>query len=179
MALLMKPTIPIAFALIATFLVFSVTAQVDTSFCSNATVEALCTELTRGATTWPEAMSNAISGAIINTQAGKKIVDSIEPKLPVGLRPIIKKSVMEQCYMTQAGMMRYLKLSLVCVKEDPDADGLNYMLSGTRFDDCIDALGKFKVTLPEVTEYAQRTASVTNALLAIEASRKGHEGLCV
>ncbi|KAI3467561.1 hypothetical protein Pfo_024224 [Paulownia fortunei] len=147
----MKTTVCFSLAVLATAFVLSTSTTPSPAvnpFCDTADNKALCTQLAKGAETWPEAMTNALKAVLEKAKAGKPIANSVGSKLPANLYPQSKESIDSTCREAYDNIMDNIKQCIGFVKSDPYSS-LNTYLSATSFSDCTDGLEEFGVTLAE------------------------------
>ncbi|GER50163.1 glutamine synthetase [Striga asiatica] len=161
--------------LAATMILLLCTATVDgnvvSPFCRTATThkkdQGVCTGLVKGAKTWDEAMTNGINAVIEIAKAQKgKAVDSVEAKLPKGLRPATKESITKGCKDAFDMYVSYLEDCIGWVKNDPDSS-LETILSGNTFYNCKDGFDEFQIQNPDVYRFYDMTTYFADILLSI------------
>lgn len=159
-------------ALLATVLLLSTAAAVPRvprpvgPFCRAARPRALCTQMTGGAATWSDAMTNAIKATIGRVRAAKPVADTVRTKLPGDLMPESRDSIDSTCREAYDRILFELGQCIGFVKNDPTSALKTYLSSMTYFD-CRFALEEFMLTVPEVNQFDQELIKLSGIMLAI------------
>lgn len=165
-----KTTICFSLALLATVHVISITAGSVGPYCDKAADKALCTQLTKGAKNWEDAMTNALNAVINKAKAAKPTVDG---QLPLGLKPITKQSIDSTCDEAYEGGISNLEECVGLVTDDSN-NSLNARLSAasTSLSDCTDALEEFGINSPSVEEFGSDIFKMNSVLLAVATQKE-------
>ncbi|KAK4423854.1 hypothetical protein Salat_1968300 [Sesamum alatum] len=129
--------------------------------------QTMCTQMVGCAKTWPEAMTNAINAAAEKAKGGIPIAHGVGKKLPPGLLPQSKESIVLTCQEAYDWILSLFDDCRELVKDDPTL-GLKRRISSMTFSDCTGVLSEFNVSVPEteaLNEELHRLAGILFAVL--------------
>ncbi|KAL1565639.1 hypothetical protein AAHA92_07827 [Salvia divinorum] len=135
-------------------------------FCDSAEDKVLCEQLVGGASTWGEAMTNALSGVQKRAEGGKSVAEAVAAKLPAAGLPQTKEAIVRTCQWAYDRMMDSVKACGGLVK-DSSSSAIKHHLSPISYGDCTQALSEFDLSVPEATQFDTEMHKLSTTLLAI------------